>query len=317
MTNCSVVFPGQGSQQVGMGAELAREFPEAREVFEMADRVLGLPLSKLCWDGPEEELRQTEYAQPAIVATSLAAWRVLETRGMAPDVMAGHSVGEYTALTAAGCMTFEECMRLVRYRGQLMQQDGNARPGGMAALLGVSLEQAESLCRRIVNDGLGVLEVANLNAPDQIVISGEIGAIEAAEGVAKEFGARRYIKLPVSAAFHSSLMSTAATRLAARLDAVEFKQPRLPVVANVNAAIMVAPDEVRGALRQQLASRVRWADSVRTMLARGITTFVEVGPGTALVGMIRKIQRDARTLNVHDPASVQRAIDEISSNVAA
>jgi len=299
-----------------MGADLAREFAEAREVFDLADHIFGFSLSRLCWDGPEDKLRQTAFTQPAVVTVSLAAWRALEQREMKPSMVAGHSVGEYAALAAAGCITFEECLRLVKRRGQLMQEAGDERPGGMAAVFGLSVEQTEELCRRVGKDGFGVLELANLNSPEQIVISGENAAINAAESIAKEMGARRYIKLPVSAAFHSSLMSRAAEQLAIDLDGVDFKPALFPVVANVSAEPVLHPAEVREALRAQVASRVRWVGSVQAMLARGVNTFVEVGPGTALAGMIRKIQRDVKVLNVQDAAGVLRTVDAFSSNVA-
>lgn len=316
MENCAFVFPGQGSQSVGMGADLAREFAEAREVFETADRVLGFSLSDLCWNGPEERLRQTEFTQPAIVTVSLAAWRVLQSKGIRPKMVAGHSVGEYAALAAAGVLTLEECLRLVRRRGQLMQEAGDDRPGSMAAVFGLSVEQAEELCRRVGKDGFGTLELANLNSPEQIVVSGEISAIDNAECVAKELGAKRYIKLSVSAAFHSSLMDPAAKKLAEDLDAVNFKQAQFPVVSNVSAQAVTSASDIRDALRRQVASQVRWVESVQTMVKSGINTFVEVGPGTALAGMIRKIQRDLKVLNVQDAAGIQRTVDALSTNVA-
>jgi [acyl-carrier-protein] S-malonyltransferase len=296
-----------------MGADLAREFPEAREVFETADRVLGFSLSRLCWDGPEEQLRQTEFTQPAMVATSLAAWKALQARQLEPAMVAGHSVGEYAALAAAGVISVEECLRLVRRRGQLMQEAGDERPGAMAAVFSLSVEQCEELGRRVGDAGFGSLEVANINSPDQVVVSGDVSAIDGGEAVAREMGARRYIKLPVSAAFHSSLMTRAAGCLAQDLDAADFQQARFPVVANVSAAPVLYAEEVRDALRRQVASRVRWVESVRAMLARGIRTFVEVGAGTALAGMIRKIDREAKVLGVQDAAGVLRTVDALSS----
>ena len=310
------VFPGQGSQVVGMGADLAREFPAAREVFETADRALGQPISRLCWDGPADVLRHTAITQPAVVATSLAAWRVLHGRGLMPALAAGHSVGEYAALAAAGVITIDDCLRLVARRGQLMQEAGEQRPGTMAAIFGLSLEQVESVCRQIETLGCGVLEVANLNSPEQIVVSGDALAVEKAETIAREAGARRFIPLAVSGAFHSSLMAGVADHLAVDLDAVEFRQADFPVVANVTAQPLVHPTEVRDALRRQVSSRVRWVEGIRAMLARGVSTFVEIGPGTALAGMIRKIQRDVRVLNVQDAAGLLRTIDALSTNVA-
>lgn len=313
MESCAFVFPGQGSQFVGMGADLAREFKEAREVFEMADDVLGFSLSRLCFDGPEEQLRQTEFTQPAVVVTSLAAWRALQVRDLAPAVVAGHSVGEYSALAAAGVIAVEDCMRLVRRRGQLMQAAGDERPGGMAAVFGFPLDRVETLCATATERSGALLEVANINSPEQIVVSGDLRAVEAGEAVAKEMGARRYIRLPVSAAFHSSLMSDAANKLVKDLDRAEFSPARCPVVANVTASPVVFPNEVRDALSKQVAARVRWVESVNAMLARGVNTFIEVGPGTALSGMIRKINRDAKVLGVQDAPGVLRTVDALTS----
>jgi len=299
-----------------MGADLVQNFHQARAVFEEADEVLGFPLSRMCFEGPEEELRQTEFTQPAIVATSLAAWRVLEARDIRPVMAAGHSVGEYAALAAAGVLSIRECLKLVRKRGLYMQEAGDIRPGGMAAVIGLTVAQCEEVGRRVREVGAGVLEVANINAPDQVVVSGERGAVEAGAAIAKELGARRYLPLPVSAAFHSSLMIDASSKLSDELDTVEFKQAQFPVVANVMAAPVVHPDEVREALRAQIASRVRWVESVQAMLARGVTTFVEVGPGTALSGMIRRISSDAKVVNVQDSASLRRTLDTLQSGVA-
>jgi [acyl-carrier-protein] S-malonyltransferase len=316
MHACAFVFPGQGSQAVGMGAELVNDFNEAREVFDQADAILGFSMSRLCFGGPEEQLKQTEFTQPAVVVTSYAAYVALTRRGLTPSIVAGHSVGEYTALAAAGVLSFEDCLRLVRKRGQLMQHAGDLRPGGMAAVFGLSVEQAEELCRRIGDDGFGLAEVANINSPEQIVISGEIGAIEAGAALAKELNAKRYIPLQVSAAFHSSLMREAAAKMAEELDAVQFNKAQFPVVANYSGQPVVEPEEVRHALKEQIAARVRWVESVKAIIDRGVTTFVEVGPGTALAGMIRKISREVKVLNVADAAGVARTVDALSSNVA-
>lgn len=313
MSSCAFVFPGQGSQSVGMGADLAREFAEAREVFETADDVLGFSLSKLCWEGPLERLTQTELTQPAMVTASLAAWRALEARGCVPDMVAGHSVGEWAALVAAGVVRLEDALRLVRLRGQLMQAAGDEAPGGMAAVFGLGLEGTESLCRQVEADGAGRLELANINSPEQIVVSGDLAAVDAGQDVAKAMGARRYIKLPVSAAFHSSLMASAARQMAEALASVPLSPARIPVFANVTADAVVEPEAVRDALSRQVASRVRWVESIQALTARGVDTFVEVGPGTALAGMIRKISRDVTVLGVQDAAGLLRTVEALQS----
>lgn len=316
MQSCAFVFPGQGSQFVGMGADLARECPESRRVFEVADDCLGFSLSRLCWEGPQETLRQTEFTQPAVVAVSLAVYKALEARGLTPSIVAGHSVGEYAALAATGALSMEDCFRLVRRRGQLMQQAGDERNGGMAAVFGLGVDLCETLCRRVAERGLGIVEIANINSPEQIVISGDKAAIEAGNDLAREMGARRYVPLEVSAAFHSSLMKGASDRLAEELDRVQIREARFPVVVNVSARAVTAPEEIRRALREQVASRVLWVASIETMLARDTSLFVEAGPGTALAGMIRKIRRDLKVFNVQDPTTLQKTLDQMTVSVA-
>lgn len=306
MSRIAFVFPGQGAQYVGMGVDLAAAYPEARALLEEADRRLGYALSKLMAEGPEEQLKQTEHTQPAIVAHSLAAWTVLTSEGVHPEMVAGHSVGEYAALAASGAVKAAEAIELVRVRGQLMQAAG---PGTMAAVLGIDLEGAEKLCAAVASEG--VVEVANLNCPGQVVISGSPEGVAAAGKRAAEFGGRRVMPLAVSGAFHSSLMQPAAARLAEALDAQAFAEPTVALVANVSASPIRSGSALRDVLKQQIVSRVRWEDSIRAMIAAGIDTFVEIGPGTALCGMIKKIDKDVRTANVADVASLEQTLELI------
>lgn len=307
MSRIAFVFPGQGAQFVGMGVDLAAAFPSARAVLQEADRRLGYELSKLMAEGPEEQLKQTEHTQPAIVAHSLAAWTVLTEKGIRPEMVAGHSVGEYAALAASGAVTPAEAISLVRRRGQLMQAAGQELPGTMAAVLGIELEGAEKLCEACQAEG--VVEVANLNCPGQVVISGSPEGVAAAGKRAAEFGGRRVMPLAVSGAFHSSLMQPAAGRLAVELDAAGVVEARVPLVANVSARALTNAEALRTALKEQIVSRVRWEDSIRAMRAAGIDTFIEIGPGTALCGMIKKIDKDARTANVGDVASLEKTLE--------
>lgn len=313
MSRIAFVFPGQGAQYVGMGVDLAAAFPPARAVLEEADRRLGYALSKLLAEGPEEQLKQTEHTQPAIVAHSLAAWTVLTDRGIQPKMVAGHSVGEYAALAASGAVSPAEAIELVRKRGQHMQAAGQELPGTMAAVLGIELEGAEKLCEACKSEG--VVEVANLNCPGQVVISGSPEGVAAAGKRAAEFGGRRVLPLAVSGAFHSSLMKPAAGRLAQDLDQQGFMDARVPLVANVSAAAIVSGSELREALKAQIVSRVRWEESIRTMLTAGIDTFIEIGPGTALCGMIKKISKEARTANVADVASLEKTLEFLQTPV--
>ncbi len=296
------VFPGQGAQYVGMGRDMAREFPEARAVFERADDILGTSLSTLCWDGPEDLLRQTEHTQPAILATSLACLAVLAARGIRPDVTAGLSLGEYTALVAASAMTMEDALPLVRQRGRFMQEAAASRETAMAAILGLDHETIAQVCAAA--SGSGVVEPANYNSPGQVVIGGDAPAVEKAVAMAKAAGARRAVMLAVSAPFHTSLMRPAAERLAPQLERVNLSAPAVPVVSNVTAQPAGDPEEIRRLLIAQVANPVRWDDSLRTMAAMGAHAFVEIGPGSTLSGLIRKTIPGARLLRVEDPATL-------------
>jgi [acyl-carrier-protein] S-malonyltransferase len=296
------LFPGQGAQSVGMGASLAESHPLARQVFETADATLGYALSKLCWYGPAEELRETRHTQPALLTHSVAALRMLEAAGVRPDHVAGHSLGEYSACVAAGAIAFEDALGLVRRRGELMHRAGVERPGTMAAILGLERDQVEAVCAEARS--VGIVQPANLNAPGQVAISGEIPAVERACEIAKAKGAKRAIRLEVSGAFHSPLMESAARELAERIDAVEVRDASCPIVSNVSATPVTAAAEIRRALKEQLLGAVRWEDSMRAMIASGVEGFVELGSGKVLRGLLRTVDRNTQAWNVEDADSL-------------
>jgi len=297
------LFPGQGAQAVGMGRSLATAHREARETFETADRVLGYALSKVAWEGPEDELKQTRHAQPALLVHGVAAFRQLDSAGFRPSWTAGHSLGEYTACVAAAALTFEDALALVQKRGDLMHRAGTEWPGTMAAILGLDAAVVEAVCAEAAP--AGVVKAANLNAPGQVVISGEVAAVEKACEIAKQKGAKRAIRLEVSGAFHSPLMGAANQGLAEALDRTEFRDARCPVVANVDARPTTSGAEIRENLKRQLLSSVRWEESMRRLMQEGAEAFVEVGTGKVLRGLLRSIDREARAFGVEDPESLQ------------
>ena len=300
------IFPGQGSQAVGMGRELANLHPVARQTFEAADAALGFKLSQVCWEGPEEKLRLTEITQPAILTVSVAAWQVLLEKGIVPAITAGHSLGEYSAHVAAGTLEFEDAVRTVHHRGRYMQEAVPVGEGAMAAVLGMPTEQLRSLCSEAMHDG--VCRPANLNSPDQIVISGSKAAVERAAELAKQRGAKRAIMLPVSAPFHSALMQPAQDRLASDLNALAFHPMRVPVVSNVDAEVVSDAERARDALIRQVTGAVRWEECIGVLIGRGISSFIEVGPGKVLCGLMRQIDRSKACLNVEDEASLHKVV---------
>lgn len=311
------VFPGQGSQYAGMGRELAARYPAAREVFAEADEALGFSLSQLCFAGPAEQLQLTENTQPAILATSIAALRALEAEGLpAPDFVAGHSLGEYSALVAAGAITLRAAVRIVRDRGRYMQEAVPVGVGAMAAILGLGAEEVRAGCAEGLREG-EVCAPANLNSPGQVVIAGHAAAVDRAIESLKARGARRAIKLQVSAPFHSALMRPAAEKLAARLAEEEFRDLAVPLVTNVDVAVIEAGAEAKESLVRQVSSPVRWQEIVERLTGREeVTEFLEIGPGKVLSGLIRQTAREARCTNVEDTATLEKACAEMTAGRA-
>jgi [acyl-carrier-protein] S-malonyltransferase len=313
-SSIAFLFPGQGSQAVGMGKDLADHHPVARRTFEEADEALGYKLSQLCFEGPEEKLKLTEITQPAILTASVAAWRILQEKGLKPDFVAGHSLGEYSAHVAAGTLTFADAVRTVRNRGKYMQDAVPVGVGGMAAILGMTFDKVSGVVSAAAHGE--VCQAANINSPEQIVISGHTGAVGRAIRLATDRGAKKAVSLPVSAPFHCSLMQPAQDRLAADLGALSFQNPSCPVVCNVDAAMITSAEASREALIRQVTGAVRWEPSVRLLISKGAGLFIEVGPGKVLWGLMRQIDRSKTCVTVGDDASLHKTLEQIAAAAA-
>ncbi|WP_044478309.1 ACP S-malonyltransferase [Paenibacillus antibioticophila] len=312
MGKIAFVFPGQGSQSVGMGKDLYDQLPEARSRFEEANEALGFSLTGLVFEGPESELKQTANTQPALLTTSYALYEAFAAKGIKPDYMAGHSLGEYSALAASGVLSFEDAVKIVRARGQFMEQAVPGGQGAMAAVLGAEREALAALCGEISDSG-AVAELASINCPGQIVVSGAKEGIEQVTARVKEIGAKRAIPLEVSGPFHSSLMKPASERLEAKLSEVAFHDGTTPVVANVTARPAQEASEIPSLLVRQVYSPVLWEDSVAWLIEQGVDTFVEIGPGSVLTGLIKKIDKSVRLFNVSSLESLERTVAELAT----
>jgi [acyl-carrier-protein] S-malonyltransferase len=305
LSKTAFVFPGQGAQAVGMGKDVYEAFVRSQSIFEQADEALGFSLSSIIFEGPDEVLKQTANTQPALLTVSVALLEALEGRGLKPDYVAGHSLGEYSALVAAGVLSFEDAVRTVRARGQFMEQAVPSGLGAMAAVLGAERESLAALCAAIAAEGSAV-ELANVNCPGQIVVSGTAAGVQAVvERGKEEAGAKRVIPLEVSGPFHSSLMKPAAANLQETLANIEMKDASVPVVANVTANVVTAADEIRSLLVEQVYSPVLWEDSVRYLIEQGVDKFVEIGSGTVLAGLIKKIDKNVRVISINSISALE------------
>lgn len=298
MSKTAFVFPGQGAQAVGMGKDIYDAFDRSRAVIEQADEALGFKLSSLIFEGPEEALKQTANTQPSLLAVSVALLEALEGRGLKADYVAGHSLGEYSALVAAGVLSFQDAVRTVRARGEFMEQAVPNGQGAMAAVLGAERDALAALCASVTAEGSAV-ELANVNCPGQIVVSGTAAGVQAVLERGKEAGAKRVIPLDVSGPFHSSLMKSAAEKLGEKLSGVEMKDASIPVIANVTAREVTGAEQIRQLLVEQVYSPVLWEDSVRYLLEQGVDTFVEIGSGNVLAGLIKKIDKNVRVISIN------------------
>jgi [acyl-carrier-protein] S-malonyltransferase len=306
MSKLAFLFPGQGAQYVGMGKELYDNYLEAQKIFDEANEALGFEISKLCFEGPEDKLMLTKNTQPAILTMSIAALNILKSKGITPDIAAGLSLGEYSALVCAGVLKFSDAVKTVEKRGSFMQEAVPEGKGAMAALIGIDRENAVKLCNDF--SSFGILEPANFNCPGQIVIGGEKIAVEKAVESAKDYGSKKAVILPVSAPFHTSMLKPAAIKLEAELDKISFNEPFFPVISNIDAKIPNNLINYKLNLVNQVSSSVLWEDTIINMIAYGVDTFVEIGPGSSLCGFVKKIDRNLNFMNIENIASLEKAM---------
>ena len=317
-SDLAFVFPGQGSQFVGMGRSLAETSEASRKVFAEADEALGFSLSDLCFNGPDERLRETVNAQPAILTTSIATLAAIREQlgpkaaSLVPRFVAGHSLGEYSALVAAGVLDFSTAVKVVRERGRLMKEAGERTPGGMAAVIGLPAHILEDICRQAA--ALGIVSPANYNTPTQTVISGELAALSAAIELAVANGAHKVVRLAVSIAAHTPIMHRASEQFAEAISRIRLQDAVIPVISDISARALVSAEEIRSELARQLYSSVRWSDSVQKMVAGGVTTFVEIGPGDVLTTLIRRIDRNSKTVSISDASSLQEGLTRLNAS---